>query len=66
MTKVVRRTRNEPGKITTLSAVISSFKEIFKVVYFNARVVEMWDPMPSFGKEGEEYFIPMGIVTVTF
>ena len=31
VTKVVRRTRNEPDKITTLSAVTSSFKEIFKI-----------------------------------
>ena len=31
VTKVVRRTRNEPDKITTLLAVTSSFKEIFKI-----------------------------------
>ena len=34
--KIVRRTRNELGKITTLSAVVSSFKQIFKISYFDA------------------------------
>ena len=29
--KVVRRTRNGPGKLTTLSMVSSSFKQIFKI-----------------------------------
>ena len=66
VTEVVRKTRIESGKIRIPLAIISSFKEIFKVAYFNARAIEMWDPMQSFGKEGEEYFMPMGIVTLTF
>ena len=66
VTEVVRKTRIESGKIRIPPAIISSFKEIFKVAYFNARAIEMWDPVQSFGKEGEEDFMPMGIVTLTF
>ena len=69
VTEVVRRTRNEPGKIRIQPAITSSFKENFKISYFNARVVEMcWTLCRAFG-EGEEDFIPMGfmsIVNLTF
>ena len=66
VTKVVSKIRSEFGKIRIPPTIISSFKEIFKVAYFNARAIEMWDLVQSFGKEGEEYFMPMGIVTLTF
>lgn len=66
MTEVVRKARNEPDKIKFPPYMTSSFKEFFKVVFFNARAVEMWDPVQSFGKEGEEDFIPMGTVTLNF
>ena len=66
VTEVVRKKRNELGKIKLPPTITSSFKEIFKVVFFNARALEMWDPVQSFGKEGEEDFIPMGIFTLTF
>ena len=41
VTEVVRRTRNEPGKIRIQPAITSSFKENFKISYFNAKVAEM-------------------------
>ena len=31
VTKVFMKTRNEPGKLTTFSVIVSSFKQIFQV-----------------------------------
>ena len=45
VTEVVRKTRIESSKIRIPLAIISSFKEIFKVAYFNVRAIEMWDPV---------------------
>ena len=42
VTRVVRRTRNGFGKLTPYSAVASSFKQIFKMSQFGARVAEMF------------------------
>ena len=36
VTKVVRKTRKEPGKITTFSVIVSSFKQIFQVSHYYA------------------------------
>ena len=69
VTEVVRRTRNEPGKIRAQSAVTSSFIENFKISRSNARVAEMCRTLCRDFGEGEECFIPMGfisIVTLTF
>ena len=69
VTEVVRRKRNEPGKIRIQPAITSSSKENFKISYFNARVAEMCRTLCRAFGEGEEDFIPMGfmsIVTLTF
>ena len=69
VTEVVRKTRNEPSKIKFPPTITSSFKEIFKVVYFNARAVEINRTLCRIFGEGEEDFIPMSfmcIVTLTF
>ena len=66
LTGVVRRTRNEHGKIRIQPAITSSFKEIFKISYFSARVGEMCRTLCRNFGEGEEDFMPMGIVTLTF
>ena len=57
VTKVVRRTRSKHDEIRILPAITSFSKEFFKRIYFNARVVGIWDPVQSFGEEGEEDFM---------
>ena len=64
VTKVVRRTRNEPGKIRALLAVTSSFIENFKISHSNARVAEMCRTLCIAFGEGEEDFIPMGLIFI--
>ena len=64
VTKVVRRTRNEPGKIRALSAVTSSFIENFKISHSNARVAEMCRTLHIAFGEGEEDFMPMGFMCI--
>ena len=66
VTKVVRKTRNEPCKITTFSVIVSSFKQIFKVSHCYAQAAKMCRALCISFEEGEEDFIPMGMVTLTF
>ena len=61
-TKVVRRKRNRLCKLTTFSAETSTFKQIFKVSQFDARVAKIFGTLCIVLEEGEEDFIPLGIV----
>ena len=63
VTKVVKRTRNGFGKLTPYSAVPSSLKKKFKISQFGARVAGRYETLHTVLEEGEEEFIPLGMVT---
>ena len=66
VTKVVRKARNEPDKLTTLSVIVSSFKPIFHVSNCYASAAKMCIALCISFEEREEDLIPMGMVTITF
>ena len=66
VTEVVRRKRNELGKIRAQSAVTSSFIENSKISRSNARVAEMYRTLHLAFEEGEEDFMPMGFMSIVF
>ena len=64
VTKVVRKTRNEPGKIITFLVIVSSFKPIFHVSHCYASAANMCISLHISFEEREEDLIPMGMVTL--
>ena len=65
VTKVVRKTRNEPDKLTNFSMIVSSFKQIFHVSHYYASAAKMCIALRISFEEREEDLIPMGMVTLT-
>ena len=64
--KVVRKTRIEPDKMTTFSAVVSSFKQIFMISHCNAWAAKMCRALRIVFEEDEEDFMPTGMIILAF